>query len=313
MSDFLMNLARRAVGEKANGAEIAPSPHAALAEQMALPSVVAPEPAPPAITAAPPAATARVMREAAQPPVTPAAAPPPAAVPAPIAPAATQPEISRPSVYTQPQPVIPASTERGEAVVTVVPASPQDPNRSIELSNAGPLHAEARAPDVSLVAAPVSTPPVEEPAEVVVRYEPRTPAAEMSGVALASPAPEAPQTLAPPDAPRSRVQSPTARPAALARVEGAPLERAPVVPRVERPPDAVVPFARRETATATAETTVAQGARPAVTAQRPVHVRIGAIEVHVTAAAPPAPSERPALAGFEEYGGLRNHVRYDGE
>jgi hypothetical protein len=44
-----------------------------------------------------------------------------------------------------------------------------------------------------------------------------------------------------------------------------------------------------------------------------VEVRIGAIAVHLASPTPPSAADRPALAGFEEYAAVRNHLYFDGE
>jgi hypothetical protein len=50
---------------------------------------------------------------------------------------------------------------------------------------------------------------------------------------------------------------------------------------------------------------------PAAAAERrPVEIRIGAIDVRITAAASTAAAERPSLAGFDHYAGLRNPVGF---
>jgi hypothetical protein len=315
MSDFLMNLARRAIGDKAQDAEITPSPHAALAAQMALPVVAAPGPAPPSITAVAPVAVAPVMREVAQPSVSPAAAagPSPTTAQIPVAPATTPPAIPVPSVLPYVPPAAPAPIEPAEAATTVVRVSPQGSDRSIDLSNSSAPRAESGQLDVPGPAVPVSRPSVEVPAEVVVRMAPSIPAAEV-GVPPALPTAVSPLALGPHREPASPVERPAAPSLDPTRVERAPTERVLAIPRVDRPPEALGPFARPEPATrpATTDTAAAQRAR-AATPRRPVDVRIGAIEVHVTAPAPPAPSEPPALAGFEEFAAMRTGVRYDGE
>jgi hypothetical protein len=213
------------------------------------------------------------------------------------------------------QPVIPASFERGETAAVHVPASLPDSVRFADL----PSHrAEPRRADVPTPATRLSMPAAEVPAEVVVRIAPAVPAEKPSRVAptLTMPRREAaPATLAPREEAPSAVQ-----PAASASRDAAPVEReaieqAPVIPRVERPTDTFVPFARRESAIApaTPDTTATLRQRVPAAARRPVDVRIGAIEVHLTSPAPPAPSDRPALAGFEEYAAVRNAVRFDGE
>ena len=312
MSDFLMNLARRAIGDKARDAEITPSPHAALAAQMALPVVAAPGPAPPSITAVAPVSVAPVMRELAQPGVAPAAAPgpSPATAPIPVVPATTPPAIPVPSVLPHVPPGAPAPIEPAEAATTVVRVSSQVSDFSIDLSESSAPRVESGQSDVPRSAVLVSRPAIEGPAEVVVRMAPSMPAAEV-GVPPALPTAVSPLAPGRHREPASPVERPAAPSLEPARVERAPIERVPALPRVERPPDASGPFARPEPAKppATTGTAAAQRAR-AATARRPVDVRIGAIEVHVTAPAPPAPSEPPALAGFEEFAAMRTGVRY---
>ena len=142
---------------------------------------------------------------------------------------------------------------------------------------------------------------------------PSMPAAEVA-VPPALPTTVSPLAPGPHREPASPVERPAAPSLDPARVERAPIERARAIPRVEHPPDAVGPSARPEPPTppATTDPATAQYAR-AATARRPVDVRIGAIEVHMTAPLPPAPSGPPALAGFEEFAALRTGVRYDGE
>ena len=315
MSDFLMNLARRAIGDKAQDAEITPSPHAALAAQMALPVVAAPGPAPPPITAVAPVAGAPVMREVAQPSVSPAAAPGPlqATAPIPVAPATTPPAIPLPSVLPHVPLAAPVPIERAEAATPVVWVSPQASDRSIDLSNSSAPRVESGQLDVTRPAVVIPPSSMEGPAEVVVRMAPPMAAAEVA-VPPALPTAVSPLAPGPHREPASAVERPAAPSLDPARVEPAPIERVPALPRVERPPDALGPVARPEPATppATTDTAAAQRVR-AATARRPVDVRIGAIEVHVTAPASPAPSEPPALAGFEEFAGMRTGARYDGE
>ena len=314
MSDFLMNLARRAVGEEAPGAEIAPSPNVALAERMALPVIAAPEPAPPAITAIPPA-PAPVMRQVVSPP--PAAPPPPAAVSSPVVLASTQPESHGASMPASARPMTPASVEEGTAAAVPVSAVPQAPDRLMDLWSDDAPRSEPRRVEVPEPAAPAVTPFAEAPADVIARIAPPVPRAEASHVApvLQARSPTSPPLPATSEASPSLVRPPAAPAVEAPRVEREPIERAPAVPRPERPPTVPTVFARRDpnVSPASSDATEMLRQRGVAAVRRTVDVRIGSIDVHLTPPTPQAPSERPALAGFEEYAALRNPVRFDGE
>jgi hypothetical protein len=110
-----------------------------------------------------------------------------------------------------------------------------------------------------------------------------------------------------PDQPRDVASTPTA-------IER-PLERAAIAPRIEPASDTFGPE-RAATAVAlheSARTLAARDARgqsAAAAERRPVQIRIGAIDVHITSPATTAPAERPSLAGFDDYAGLRNPVQF---
>lgn len=311
MSDFLMNLARRAAGDEAHGVEIGPSPSAGLAERMALPSVAAPEAPPPAITAASPAAAASVMREAASaPPARPAvAAPPPASVPSPVVPAAApEPQAAMPSIPTEVRPVSPTSVGPREIENIDLPAPAPDTARLID----------SAAEDTPARVAPLSTRSADTP-PVFVQVAPPLTGLEVSSTYQAPPSrmrePKRSTVETFREGPPSQVQPRATSIVEATPVEREPIEPAPVVPRIEHPAQVLAPVGHPEpvVSAATPDTTVGSRDRVVPAARRTVEVRIGAIAVHLASPTPAPAADRPTLAGFEDYAAVRNPVYFDRE
>jgi hypothetical protein len=343
MSDFVTNLARRALGDGPHGGPgpIRPSPGAALASQLALliatPSAATPA-APPPIGAIPSAAPALVMRQPA-----PAAAAPPALA-APIPPAgpssAKTADVASPSA---PQPdsassvAMPAAAPRrlpgestaADAIEFAVPtAKPRTPLGRILEAAGGDAGARPRS------APPPETPPMEAPAAhreplAAIRIEADAPPdrERPPGLPAAAPSPSLP--LAEPmtlRVPALRVDESAAAAPTPDQSERR-LERAPLVPRVEHAAEDIRvanASARRESKESPDSAAVLaleplakaltprepRGAAERPVQRRPVEIRIGAIDVHVSPPSPGAPAERPGLAWFEDYASLRNPAHF---
>jgi len=298
MSDFVTNLARRALGDRPRadvgpspGADVGPSPGAALARQLALPITTAP--APPVIGAIPSAAPAPVMRQAGPP----AAAPPVAPAPAPSSmtqPAAPPAAPSRPSSAppeTRSAPAAPVESVRAARVQPAasgypmeLAAPPVQPRTRIDSwldeprgdLDSGAAPSSAAAPVAALPPAPHAPPaPRTERPMVAIRVEPA--AAVYNERALrprVEPAPLESPFVEPVTVRVSASQPDEPRDAALASTSIArPLERAPIAPRVEPASDALAPespapaVALQESARA--RTSAARDARePAATVAR---------------------------------------------